>query len=215
MMRLDTPNGALMVIELLEKMHPDAKIALQFLNPVELLISTILSAQCTDERVNMVTPTLFKKYKTTEDYANADLRELEQDIRSTGFYRNKAKNIKACCQLLVEKFDSHIPKTMDELLEFPGVARKTANVVLQNAYDIVVGIVVDTHVYRVSRRLGMTHEKYPEKAETELMNIVPQAHWKKFSDLAIFHGRRVCMAKKPRCTLCILNKICPSAFTIA
>lgn len=214
-MKLNTPNGALIVVELLEKMHPDAKIALNFLNPLELLISTILSAQCTDERVNIVTKKLFTKYKTAKDYANADLLELEQDIRSTGFYKNKAKHIKACCQLLVEKFDSHVPKTMEELLEFPGVARKTANVVLQNAYDIVVGIVVDTHVYRVSRRLGMTNEKYPEKAEKELMNIVPKAHWKKFSDLAIFHGRRVCIAKKPRCTLCILNKICPSAFTIA
>ncbi len=212
-MKLDNPDGALMVIQLLEKIHPDAKIALNFTNPLELLIATILSAQCTDERVNIVTESLFKKYKSTEDYARADLKELEQDVRSTGFYRNKAKNIKGCCQLLVEKFNSKVPEKMDELLELPGVARKTANVVLQNAFNVVDGIIVDTHVYRVSQRLGMTEQKDPNKAEEDLMDIVPKAHWKRFADLLIFHGRRICIAKKPKCELCILNKICPSAFT--
>ncbi|MDQ1280990.1 MAG: endonuclease [Thermoproteota archaeon] len=212
-MRLDNPNMALTVIELLEKIHLDAKIALHFTNPLELLIATILSAQCTDERVNIVTKTLFKKYRSAEDYAWADLKELEQDIRSTGFYRNKAKNIKDCCQLLVAKFNSQVPQTMDELLELPGVARKTANVVLQNAFNIVKGIIVDTHVQRVSQRLGMTTERDARKVEKDLMNVIPKRYWKRFADLLIFHGRRICSAKKPKCHICVLNKICPSAFT--
>lgn len=212
-MRLDNSEGALKVMELLEKAHPDAKIALHFSNPLELLVATILSAQCTDERVNMVTKTLFKKYRTAQDYAQADISELEQDIRSTGFFRNKTKNIKSCCQLLVEKFGSQVPRTMAELLELPGVARKTANVVLQNAYDVTEGVVVDTHVHRVSQRLGMTGEKDVNKAEKDLMRVVPRAQWKRFADLLIFHGRRICAAKKPKCENCTLNKICPSAYT--
>lgn len=212
-MKLNNTEGAITVIELLEKVHSDAKIALNFSSPFELLVATILSAQCTDKRVNLVTKTLFKKYRTAEDYANADLNELEQAIRSTGFYRNKAKNIKGCCQVLVKKFGSQVPKTMDELLELPGVARKTANVVLQNAYDVIDGIIVDTHVHRVSQRLGMTNENDAAKAEKDLMKIVPKTHWKRFADLLIFHGRRICTAKKPKCELCNLNKLCPSAFT--
>lgn len=205
-------SKVLKMIRLLEKEHPDAKIALHFSSPLELLIATILSAQCTDERVNIVTKTLFKKYKTPKDYAKADLKQLEEDIRSTGFYRNKAKNIKKCCQMLIEKFNSQVPKTMEQLLQLPGVARKTANVVLPNAYGIVEGIAVDTHVRRLAQRLGLTEHDDPAKIEEDLMKIVPKNHWMRITDLLIFHGRRVCNAKKPQCGKCVLNKICPSAF---
>ena len=211
-MHLDNETKVLKIIELLEKEHPDAKIALQYTNPLELLVATILSAQCTDERVNIVTKTLFEKYKTAEDYANANAKELEEDIRSTGFYRNKARNIKKCCQMLVEKFDSQVPRTMEEMLELPGVARKTANVVLSNAYGIVEGIAVDTHVRRLAKRLGLTENEDPNKIEEDLMEIVPKTYWMRIADLLIFHGRRICEAKKPKCGICILNKICPSAF---
>ena len=210
---LDTKNRALKVIELLEKEHPDAKIALHYTNPLEVLVATILSAQCTDERVNVVTKTLFKKYTKTEDYANADLKELEQDIKSTGFYRNKAKNIKKCCQLLVEKYNSQVPRTMEELLELPGVARKTANIVLSNAYGVIAGVAVDTHVRRLAQRLGLTENEDPAKIETDLMNMVSRDKWMRITDLLIFHGRRVCVARKPKCNVCVLNKMCPSAFT--
>jgi endonuclease-3 len=210
---LDSKTRVLRVVELLEKEHPDAKIALHYTNPLELLVATILSAQCTDERVNMVTKKLFKKYTKAEDYANADLKALEQDIRSTGFYRNKAKNIKKCCQLLVEKHNSQVPRTMEELLELPGVARKTANIVLSNAYGIVEGVAVDTHVRRLVQRLGLTESDDPAKIEADLMNIVPRDKWMRITDLLIFHGRRVCVARKPKCDACVLNKICPSAFT--
>jgi len=205
----------LKTIRLLEKEHSDAEIALTFKNPLELLISTILSAQCTDKRVNIVTKTLFKKYKTLEDYAKADIKELEQDIRSTGFYHNKARHIKKCCQMLIEKFGSQVPRTMEELLELPGVARKTANIVLSNVFGIVEGIAVDTHVRRLSERLGLTQNKNQDKIEQDLMKIVPKEMWMRFSDLLVFHGRRICMAKKPKCGECVLNKICPSAFTFS
>ena len=210
--RLGNETKVLNIVKLLEKEHPNAKIALQYTNPLELLIATILSAQCTDERVNIVTKTLFEKYKTAEDYANANAKELEEDIRSTGFYRNKARNIKKCCQMLVEKFDSQVPRTMEEMLELPGVARKTANVVLSNAYGIVEGIAVDTHVRRLAKRLGLTENEDPNKIEEDLMEIVPKTYWMRIADLLIFHGRRICEAKKPKCGICILNKICPSAF---
>jgi endonuclease-3 len=210
---LEPKARALKVIELLEKEYPDAKVALQYTNPLELLVATILSAQCTDERVNTVTKTLFKKYSKAEDYAHADLKELEQDIRSTGFYRNKAKNIKKCCQLLVEKYNSQVPSTMEELLELPGVARKTANIVLSNAYGIIEGIAVDTHVRRLAQRLGLAESNDPDKIEADLMDIVPRNKWMRITDLLIFHGRQVCVAKKPKCDICVLNKICPSAFT--
>ena len=212
---LEPKARVLKIIELLEKEHSDAKIALQYRNPLELLIATILSAQATDEQINSITPRLFKKYKTPEDYANADLNELEQDIRSSGFYHNKAKNLKNSAKLLVEKYNSQVPKTMEELVELPGVARKTANIVLFNAYGITVGIAVDTHVRRLSQRLGLTENTNPDKIEKDLMNIVPKDKWMRITDLLIFHGRRVCDARKPRCDACVLNKICPSAFTFS
>jgi len=212
-MKLDNKTKLLNIIELLEKEHPDAKIALNYSNPLELLVATILSAQCTDRRVNIVTKVLFKKYRKAEDYANADLEELEEDIRPTGFYRNKAGNIKKCCQILVEKFNSQVPKTMEEMLELPGVARKTANIVLSNAYGVIEGIAVDTHVRRVAERLGLTEHEDPNKIEIDLMRIVPKTHWKRVTDLLIFHGRRICVARKPKCGICVLNKLCPSAFT--
>jgi endonuclease-3 len=208
-------NKVLKIIELLEKEYPNAKISLNYTNPVELLVATVLSAQCTDERVNLVTKTLFKKYTCAEDYANAELNELEQDIRSTGFYRNKARNLKRCCQILVEKYSSRVSKSMNELLELPGVARKTATLVLANAYNIIEGITVDTHVHRLSRRLGFTENDNPDKIEADLMTIVPKSQWKKITDLLIFHGRQVCKAKKPKCIDCVLNKLCSSAFTFS
>ena len=210
---LESKARALKVMELLEKEHSDAKIALNYTDSIELLVATILSAQCTDERVNRVTKALFKKYTKAEDYANADLEELERDIKSTGFYRNKAKNIKKCCQLLVEKYNSQVPRTMEELLELPGVARKTANIVLFNAFGIIAGVAVDTHVRRLAQRLGLTENENPDKIEMDLMNLVPKDKWMRITDLLIFHGRRICVAKKPRCDVCVLNKICPSAFT--
>jgi len=212
-MKLDNKTRVLEIIQLLEKEHPDAKIALNYTNPLELLVATILSAQCTDRRVNIVTKVLFKKYRKAEDYANADLEELEEDIRPTGFYRNKARNIKKCCQILIEKFNSQVPKTMEEMLELPGVARKTANIVLSNAYGVIEGIAVDTHVRRLAGRLGLTEYEDPNKIESDLMKVVPKDKWMKFTDLLIFHGRRICEAKKPKCGMCVLNKLCPSAFT--
>jgi endonuclease-3 len=212
-MKLDRKTAALETIKRLEIVHPDAKIALNFSNPLELLIATILSAQCTDKRVNIVTKSLFKRYRTAQDYAKADLKTLEEEIKSTGFYHNKAKNIKKCCQMLVEKFNGQIPKTMDELLQLPGVARKTANIVLANAYGVVEGIAVDTHVRRLAKRLGLTDNENPDKIEKDLMEIVPQKSWARITDLLIFHGRRICTAKHPNCTDCVLNDFCPSAFS--
>ena len=211
---LDKKTRLQKIIELLEKEYPKAKTALHYNSPLEILVATILSAQCTDKRVNVVTKSLFKKYKTAEDYANADLGELEEAVRSTGFYRNKAKNIKRSGRMLVEKFDSQVPRTMNELLELPGVARKTANIVLSNAYGVIEGIAVDTHVRRLSKRLGLTENKNPNKIEADLMLIVPKSRWKRITDLLIFHGRNICMAKKPKCGACVLNKICPSAFKV-
>lgn len=201
------------VIELLEKEYPDAKVALHYSNPLELLIATILSAQATDEQINQITPKLFKRYRTAEDFANADRQELEQIIKSSGFYHNKAKNIQNCCKMLVEKYDSKVPKTMDELLELPGVARKTANIVLTNAYGIVEGVAVDTHVRRLAQRLGLSEKDDPNKIEQDLMQLVPKPKWMRITDLLIWHGRRVCTAKKPNCAGCVLNTICPCAFT--
>ena len=211
---LDKKARVLKIIELLEKEYPAAKTALHYTKPLEMLIATLLSAQCTDKRVNIVTKSLFKKYRTAEDYANADSSELEQDIRSTGFYRNKAKNIKNTCRLLIEKYDSQVPRTMEELLELPGVARKTANIVLSNAYGIIEGVAVDTHVRRLAQRLGLTKNKYPNKIEADLMRNVPKSQWKRIADLLIFHGRNVCIARKPKCSSCSLNQVCPSAFKV-
>ena len=209
---LDPKTRVMKIIGLLEKEYPDAKTSLDYKNPLEILVATILSAQCTDKRVNIVTKSLFKKYRTATDYGNSDLGELEEDVRSTGFYRNKAKNIKNTGRMLVEKYDSQVPQTMSELLELPGVARKTANIVLANAYGVIVGIAVDTHVRRLSKRLGLTENTNPDKIETDLMQIVPKTQWKRITDLLIFHGRNFCIARKPKCGICVLNKICPSAF---
>ncbi|MCX8171289.1 MAG: endonuclease III [Candidatus Bathyarchaeota archaeon] len=206
-------NRVIELISLLEKAHPDAKLILKWSNPLELLIAAILAAQFRDDLVNKVTENLFKKYKTAEDYANASLEELENDIRSVRFYRIKARNIKRACQIIVEKHGGDVPKRMDDLLRLPGVARKTANMVLSHAFGVVEGIIVDTHVSRVSRRLGLTDETDPEKIEKDLMEIVPKDKWLRFADLLIFHGRRICVAKRPKCGECILNKICPSAST--
>ena len=209
---LEPKARALKVIELLEKEYSNAEIALEYTNPLELLIATILSAQATDEQINAITPKLFKKYKTAEDYANADLTELEQDIKSSGFYHNKAKNIKNCCKTLVEKFYSKVPKKMDELLELPGVGRKTANIVLANAFGVIEGVAVDTHVGRLAQRLGLSQSGDPKKIEADLMKLVPKDKWMRITDLLIFHGRKICTAKKPNCARCVLNKICPCVF---
>ncbi len=209
---LEPKARVLKVIELLEKEYPDARTILNHTNPLEMLVAVVLSAQYPDVRVNMVTGTLFKKYKTAEDYANVDLAELEQDLKSVSFYRAKAKNIKQCCKILVEKYGGQVPKTMQELIELPGVARKTANVVLYNSYGVIEGIAVDTHVHRLSQRLGLTEKDTPAKIEVDLIDITPREKWMKLSDLLIFHGRQVCTAKKPNCAECVLNKICPCAF---
>ena len=195
------------IIKILSKEIPDSKIALRFSNPFELLIATILSAQCTDVKVNQVTVDLFKKYRSAKDYAKANLAELEGDIRPTGFYRNKAKSIQKCCQELVSRFGGEVPKTLEELVTLSGVGRKTANVVLGNAFG-VSGITVDTHVHRVSQRIGLTKNDDPVKIEFELMEIVPKKEWTHFSNLLIWHGRRICVAKKPLCEICPILKWC-------
>jgi endonuclease-3 len=194
----------------LKKDYPDSSIALTYANPLELLIATILSAQCTDVRVNMVTPALFKKYKSARDFASANQSELEQEIRSTGFFRNKARSIITCCQSLVEKHNGQVPKTMEELTELGGVGRKTANCVLGEAYGINSGVIVDTHVRRVAQRLELTTEDDPEKIESDLMNLVPQKDWYKFSSRVILFGRNTCDARKPDCADCSLFALCPS-----
>jgi endonuclease-3 len=193
----------------LERAYPRAHCELNFANPLELLIATILSAQCTDKRVNLVTAGLFEKYRSARDFAAANLVELETDIRSTGFYRNKAKNIKACCAALVEKFGGEVPRTMEALQALAGVGRKTANVVLGNAFGINVGVVVDTHIARLSQRLGLTRHRAPEKIEQDLMVLVKQDKWTLFSHWLIWHGRRRCGARKPDCANCEVLKLCP------
>jgi len=195
---------------ILKKQYPNATIALEFVNPLELLIATILSAQCTDKRVNMVTKDLFKKYKSAADWVAADTKEIESDIRSTGFFRNKAINIKGACARIVEHYGGKVPNSMDELLTLPGVGRKTANCVLGDAFGIP-GITCDTHVIRLSRRLGLSENSDPVKVEFDLAEIVPKANWTAFSHLIITHGRNVCMARKPDCPNCPVAKHCPSA----
>jgi endonuclease-3 len=197
------------IIAVLNKTYPDAHCELVHQNPLELLIATILSAQCTDKRVNIVTESLFKKYRSAQDFAQAEISELENDIRATGFYKNKARNIKAACADIVQKHDGKVPQTMEQLIELGGVGRKTANVVLGNAFDINVGVVVDTHVARLSHRFGMTRHRAPEKIETDLMALVPQKQWALFSHLLIWHGRRRCFARKPDCANCEALKLCP------
>jgi endonuclease-3 len=199
------------LIASLQKTYPDAHCELNHSNPLELLVATILSAQCTDKRVNVVTPELFKKYQTAADYAKANPAELEPDIKTTGFFRNKAKNIQACCRKLVERHGGQVPRSMEELTQLDGVGRKTANVVLGNAFDIQEGIVVDTHVARLSHRLGLTRRNDPEKIEQELIKFVPRKLWTLFSHWLIWHGRRRCAARSPDCPNCEIKKLCPSA----
>jgi endonuclease-3 len=195
----------------LQETHPDARCALDHTNPLELLIATILSAQCTDERVNQVTPALFAKYPTAAAFAEADRGELEEAIRSTGFFRQKARYIQEACQVIAHEYDGEVPAAMEELLKLPGVARKTANVVLGVAFGIADGIVVDTHVKRLAQRLGLTGETNPDKIEQDLMALVPREDWIDIAQRLIFHGRRVCHARKPDCPNCVLNDLCPSA----
>lgn len=210
----DKRKHALKVISILEETYPDARVALNFSNPLELLVATVLSAQCTDERVNKVTKHLFKKYKRAEDYANVDLKELEEDVKQTGFYKRKARFLKKIAEAIVEKFNSQVPKTMKEMLSLPGVARKTANIVLSNAYGVLEGIAVDTHVLRLARRLSLSSEKDRDKVEKDLMALFPRDMWLRVTDLLITHGRRVCKARKPDCEACVINNLCPSASTL-
>ncbi len=200
------------IIKRLKKEYPDAHCALNHANAFELLIATIISAQCTDVRVNIVTAELFRKYRRPQDYLQVSPEELEQDIRSTGFFRNKAKNIQAACEKIIENFGGEIPNTMDEILTLNGVARKTANVVLGNAFGIASGVVVDTHVSRLSQRLGLTEKTTPEKIEKDLAELVPKKDWIIFPHLLIWHGRRICQARKPKCAECVLENICPKLY---
>ena len=195
------------IIKILTKEIPAARIAQRFSNPLELLIATILSAQCTDVKVNQVTVDLFKKYHSAKEYAEADLAKLEEEIRPTGFYRNKARSVQRCCQELMKRFGGEVPKTLEELITLPGVGRKTANVILGNVFGIP-GIVVDTHVQRVSQRIGLTKNNDPVKIEFDLMEIVPKEEWTHFSNLLIWHGRRTCIARRPLCEQCPILKWC-------
>src|ERR1051325_2994985 len=198
------------IIAGLKKTYPDAHCELNYSNPLELLIATMLSAQCTDKRVNLVTAELFRKYRSAADYAAAALPELEREIRTTGFFRNKAKSIKTCGAALVEKHGGQVPRSMEELITLGGVGRKTANVVLGNAFNINTGVVVDTHVARLSQRLGLTREATAEKIEQDLMRLVPAKEWTLFSHLLIWHGRRRCFARNPDCAHCEVLKLCPT-----
>jgi endonuclease-3 len=198
------------LIETWPKVYPDAHTELNFKNPLQLLVATILSAQCTDKRVNMVTPWLFKKYRTAKDYANAPQAEFENAIKSTGFYRSKTKSIRAAMRAIAEEHGGKVPDTMEELNALPGVGRKTANVVLGNAFHKNEGIVVDTHVIRLSQRLGLTKQKDPEKIERDLMKLVPREHWTDWSHWLIWHGRRRCYARNPDCSNCEVFRLCPS-----
>ncbi len=201
------------ILSILSKAYPNAKVALHFSNPLEMLVSTILSAQCTDERVNLVTKDLFKKYKTPENYAKSEINELEAMIRSTGFYRSKTKNIRNACQIIVEKFDSKVPRTMNELTSLPGIGRKTANIILSNSYGVIEGIAVDTHVVRVSKKLGLTNAKEPDKIEQDLMKLIKKELWVSFAYQMIEHGRQICNARNPLCNQCLLKRLCPSALS--
>ena len=209
-----SPEQVQAIIEELRRLYPEAKCTLNFSNPLELLVATQLAAQCTDERVNMVTAQLFRKYRSVEDYATVSQEELEQDIKSTGFYRNKAKNIRAASQRIITNYGGEVPRTMADLLSLPGVARKTANVVLGNAFGIVEGFTVDTHVTRLARRFGWTQHEDAVKIEQDLLRIVPRQDWFDLSHSMIFHGRALCYARKPLCGQCALARVCPSAFVV-
>jgi endonuclease-3 len=196
------------LLRLLAKLYPETRTALEYRSPVQLLVATILSAQCTDVRVNMVTPALFKRFPDAAALAKAERSEIEEMIKSTGFFRNKAKHIQECCRAIVEQFNGEVPRTLDELVKLPGIGRKTANVVLGDAFG-VPGITVDTHVGRLSRRLGLTKLTDPEKVERDLMILIPRTVWIPFSHRLIYHGRQVCFARKPKCDECTLAEICP------
>lgn len=206
----DIKNKALEINGRLREKYPAAKCTLNFTNPLELLIATILAAQCTDARVNLVTAKLFKKYKSVSDYARAGLLELIEDVKPTGFYKNKATNIIACCQILLQKYEGNVPQNMDDLVSLPGVGRKTANVIRGNAYN-QPGIIVDTHMRRVSFRLGLTKNTDPVKIEFDLQPLLPQEEWVSFSHRIVEHGRTICVAARPKCGKCFLNDICPKA----
>jgi len=206
---LEKKKRAKKILAALKKAYPKAKCSLDYRNPVQLLVATILSAQCTDARVNKTTPSLFSRCKTARDFADASLPELEKHVRATGFYHNKAKNIQGACRMIVEKYGGKVPKSMEEILELPGVARKTANIVLGNAYGVIEGVPVDTHAIRISRLWGFTKHTDPKKIEKDLMEIVPREDWLKISDLFVHHGRAICIARRPRCSVCPVEKICP------
>lgn len=196
------------IIRKLRKRYPEARCALNHQSPLQLLVATILSAQCTDARVNLVTQTLFQKYRTAKDYANADPREFEEDIKSTGFFRNKTKSILGMAQAVVAEHGGNVPRTMDELVRLPGVGRKTANVVLGTAFGSNAGVVVDTHVKRITNRLKLTNKSDPEKIEQDLMRLVPRTAWTDFSHVLIHHGRQICAARSPKCEICPVNELC-------
>lgn len=200
------------IIRILKKEYPEAKIALRFSNVWQLLVATILSAQCTDARVNQITPLLFEKYKTVSDFAKTGLKELEKNIHSTGFYKNKAKSIIGSANKILDEFNGKVPDTMEELLSLPGVGRKTANVILSSGFGKIAGIVVDTHVRRLSRLIGLTGNADPGKIEEDLMRLIPAQDWGIISHLMILHGRKICNARKPLCNDCAINKLCQSAF---
>jgi endonuclease-3 len=209
----DTPieERAPEIIRILSETYPQAKVALNFSAPLEMLVATILSAQCTDERVNQVTASLFQKYRTCEDYLRVPEAELAADIKPTGFFNQKTRAIRGACQRIVEIYGGQVPDTMDDLLTLPGVARKTANIVLGNAFGKVEGIAVDTHVRRLADRLGFTTEKDPDKIERDLMRLVPRERWFPFTYVLIEHGRRICTARNPKCEICPVNHLCPSS----
>ncbi|MGL5064119.1 MAG: endonuclease III [Microcoleus sp.] len=208
--KLSLKQRSLEILIRLKRLYPDATCTLNYETPVQLLVATILSAQCTDDRVNMVTPALFKRFPDAVALANADIEELENLVRSTGFYRNKAKNIKGACWAIVNKFENQVPQKMEQLLELPGVARKTANVVLAHAFGINMGVTVDTHVKRLSQRLGLTEHPDPLRIEKDLMLLLPQPDWENWSIRLIYHGRAVCKARNPACGICELADLCPS-----
>jgi len=199
------------IIWKLKTAYPKSKTALRFKSPLQILVATILSAQCTDDQVNKITPALFRKYKTAADFAQADPRVLEEDIRSTGFFRNKTKSILGASKKIVDDFGGKVPNRMEDLITLPGVARKTANIVLSSAYKKPEGIAVDTHVKRLSQRLGLSEEKNPDKIEQDLMNLIPRKDWIDFNYMLVNHGRQTCRARKPDCPGCMLNSLCPSA----
>jgi endonuclease III len=209
--RSSKKQRALEILNRLKRLYPDATCSLNYSTPVQLLVATILSAQCTDERVNKVTPALFSRFPDAPSMAIADLAEIENLVRSTGFYRNKAKNIQAACRMIVTEFDGEVPNTMDKLLQLPGVARKTANVVLAHAFGINAGVTVDTHVKRLSNRLGFTEHEDPIRIEQDLIGILPQPDWENWSIRLIYHGRAICKARSPACEACELADLCPSA----